>query len=566
MSDRDGHNPVSASRRAFLGGVGAASLSSGLGFTPVAGLDGSPAEAAATNHTTGRKRRRHLAFDRRLRAARFQLHQPVPEHPRNDDEESYPNRIGSYSKGLPHQASGEVEPDAYAALLHAIETGRAADFEALPLGCSDPGLQRKLVNPLAGLAFDLEGADSHQLTMRPAPAFASAEAAGEIVENYWMALLRDVPFTEYGTSPLAQRAAAELRAMSDFRGPKLWSRVAADTLFRESLPGALVGPYISQFLWKPAPFGANFIEPRMRTALPGLDYLTAFDEWLAVQNGCRAGANEFDPVRRYIRNGRDLGQWVHIDVLFQACFIACLILGTPPDSSDPAAGGMGAPLNPGNPYLGSRSMEGFGTFGGPYMKTILCEVATRALKAAWFQKWFVHRRLRPEAFAARIHRVLAEGADYPVHADALNSAAVAEIFSRNGTYLLPMAFPEGSPLHPAYGAGHATVAGACVTILKALFDESFVIPDPVVAAADGRSLVPYEGPPLTVGGELNKLAMNVAYGRNIAGVHWRTDGIESLKLGEQVAISLLRDQNFTHSEKSFAGFTFARFDGSTITV
>jgi len=32
-------------------------------------------------------------------------------------------------------------------------------------------------------------------------------------------------------------------------------------------------------------------------------------------------------------------------------------------------------------------------------------------------------------------------------------------------HLLPMAFPEGSPIHPAYGAGHATVAGACVTIL-----------------------------------------------------------------------------------------------------
>ncbi len=41
-----------------------------------------------------------------------------------------------------------------------------------------------------------------------------------------------------------------------------------------------------------------------------------------------------------------------------------------------------------------------------------------------------------------------------------------------GNALLPMAFPEGSPTHPAYGAGHATVAGACVTILKAWFDES----------------------------------------------------------------------------------------------
>ena len=34
-----------------------------------------------------------------------------------------------------------------------------------------------------------------------------------------------------------------------------------------------------------------------------------------------------------------------------------------------------------------------------------------------------------------------------------------EVFSQYGTYLLPQAYPEGSPLHPAYGSGHATVAG-----------------------------------------------------------------------------------------------------------
>jgi len=36
-------------------------------------------------------------------------------------------------------------------------------------------------------------------------------------------------------------------------------------------------------------------------------------------------------------------------------------------------------------------------------------------------------------------------------------------------------------------------------------------------------------------------------------------------LGEAVAISLLRDQGATFNE-SFAGFTFARFDGTILTV
>jgi hypothetical protein len=139
------------------------------------------------------------------------------------------------------------------------------------------------------------------------------------------------------------------------------------------------------------------------------------------------------------------------------------------------------------------------------------------------------------------------------------------LYSKSGTYLLPMAFPEGSPAHPSYGAGHATVAGASVTLLKAWFDESYVIPNPVQPAPDGLSLEPYTGAPLTVGGELNKLASNVAIGRNIAGVHWRSDATESLKLGELIAINILKDQKSTYNEE-FGGFTLTKFDGTTITV
>src|SRR4030095_6424140 len=156
-------------------------------------------------------------------------------------------------------------------------------------------------------------------------------------------------------------------------------------------------------------------------------------------------------------------------------------------------------------------------------------------------------------------------ASYPIHPDVLNSTALASVFTRYGTYLLPMAFPEGSPTHPSYGAGHATVAGACVTLLKALFDERQIVPNPVVPTGDGLSLVPFVGPPLTVGGELNKLASNVATGRDIAGVHWRSDASESLKAGEALAISILRDQRACYNEK-FDGFRFTKFDGTAVTV
>jgi hypothetical protein len=102
-------------------------------------------------------------------------------------------------------------------------------------------------------------------------------------------------------------------------------------------------------------------------------------------------------------------------------------------------------------------------------------------------------------------------------------------------------------------------------MLKAIFNESAPIRNPVVVSADGSTLLPYTGPTLTVGGELNKVASNVATGRNLAGVHWRTDGTESIKLGEAAAISMLRDMRAEYSEP-FNGFSLTKFDGTTITV
>lgn len=139
----------------------------------------------------------------------------------------------------------------------------------------------------------------------------------------------------------------------------------------------------------------------------------------------------------------------------------------------------------------------------------------------------------------------------------------------NDTYLLPQAFPEGSPVHPSYGAGHATVAGACVTILKAFFDESFVIGTPVVPDAAGTALVPYNPPPgeppLTVGGELNKLAANISIGRNVAGAHWRTDYTASVRMGEAIALACSR--NSTRATTSItAVFALTTFDGLGVAI
>jgi hypothetical protein len=186
-------------------------------------------------------------------------------------------------------------------------------------------------------------------------------------------------------------------------------------------------------------------------------------------------------------------------------------------------------------------------------------------KASAHQKWAVHRSIRPEEMAARVHNHLTGAASYPIHPKLLNSPVLREVFSRFGTYLLPMAYPNGCPAHPSYPAMHAVVAGAGITALKAIYDEDAVIPNPVVPSEDGLELLPYEGGVLTVGGELNKLGANVAFGRDVAGVHFRSDGVDGLRLGEDVTISVLRDLHDTFGSP-FAGFTFTRFDGTTMTV
>lgn len=131
---------------------------------------------------------------------------------------------------------------------------------------------------------------------------------------------------------------------------------------------------------------------------------------------------------------------------------------------------------------------------------------------------------------------------------------------------MPQAYPEAAPTHSSYTGGAAANAGVNVTLLKAFFDENFVILNPVVPDPnDPTKVIPYSGPPLTVGGELNKLATNYAIGRSHGGIHWRSDGSAALALGEEVAISLLRDERLGYNE-IFNGFTFTKFDGTRVTV
>ena len=187
----------------------------------------------------GVEERRRTAYYKREAAALAEYEIPVPCHTNNGDEDLYSaTHIGSFSKGLQHDALAQVTPSSYASMLNAIRSGVPADFEAILLG----GVAR-LTSPQAGLAFALTGFDPAAGHQPPAPAFASAWLSGELVENYWMALARDINFDQYGLEPITQAAVNDIAALSDWRGPV----PSASTLFRGSAPGCNVGPYLSQF-------------------------------------------------------------------------------------------------------------------------------------------------------------------------------------------------------------------------------------------------------------------------------------------------------------------------------
>jgi hypothetical protein len=645
-----------------------------------------------------------------LRTTRANAQAGTPAaQPCNNDETDFP-LVANFSKSLNHDSDGVVISASYNALLAALTEQHVCTFDrhledttvtpaveqlgTLPAtpapnnilkykqrtsagAVGNNGARLLLDNPLAPEAFSLEGADPQTvgiydlrlpsggmmpyqptiISLPAPPKFNTKTELAEIAENYWMALLRDVPFKYYTAagrnadvsagilSPALASQIATLvdAAVADLGGSNLVfyfgknyvggdnGTVTEQTLFRGFTEGDRIGPYVSQFFVRPVPEGRLTVSSKIKTAAmrtdyggkpssepgkAGRDYLTVAEIWNERQRGfvpVPAPLNTVDPNfdtdPRLIRAGRDAGEYVHADVVFQEYFNACFILLTPPSPRSsyprdavfqdldptgtalPFAGGLFDPqqtLAPEIPYQFSSVEKGFITLGNHDLKSMIGEVARRALLTVWYYKWNIHRRLRPEEFAGRIDRQLRDEAgpypfyEYPPGATlgnvlpritALNSTNPQDpegdgtVPSPEASYFLPQQFPEGCPIHPSYGAGHATTAGACVTLLKAFFNDDLPLANlmradstgnlstffkAVQPSADGKTLEVYSGSDasqMTIGSELNKLASNVSLFRNLAGVHWRSDHTYSLLLGEAVALDYLLDIVNTYSEE-----------------
>lgn len=568
------------SRRKFFGklgtaAVGAAALSAATPF-----LSGKESVAEASNGNSDSPGRMNDCFNYRKNMAQAQRVN-VGVQPGNGDEARFTDFSGNFSKALLHTSLGIPNGASYLSLKHAFDTGSHTDFNNVIVGTPGGGGFSKLNGPQGALAFDLEGMDSHTTIIPPAPSVASAHTAAEQVEHYWGSLLADVAFVDYATNPLVGQAVADMNNMSFVNSPQnnmFPYPVTRQNLFRgQFVPGDgnVQGPYMSQFMIQPTYYGSQFLSQQHKTFLPvgggGANYMTSVSEYQLVANGGASGLPiAYDPTFRYLRSGRDLAAYTRVDVLYQGYFTAFMVLA-----------GLGASLNPGNPYIGSLTQKGFGTLGGPDAAGTLAEMATRALKASWFHKWIKDNRMRPEEYGALVHARKTNASPMPqaaaaLHADVLNSAALAATFAANGTYLLPQPFPEGSPTHPCYPTGHGTVGGACTTLLKFFFNGNQKLRPLLVNAgrdlyepsADGLSLNTYGGADsnnIDVNGELNKLAYNITFGHGIhAGIHFRSSSYWSILLGEQVALSVLKDRAKSYNEP----FTIniKKFDGTTATI
>ena len=477
----------------------------------------------------------------------------------NGDEARYSDKSGTYTKGILQDAIGLVNAAAYQSFKKALARGNPTDFEKIITG--GPRTQN---GPQGGLAFYLDCLDSSQLAVPPAPALASEEYAAELIELYWASLLRDVPFTAYGTNAVATQAATELSGLASYAGPRTsGGQVTPELLFRGIFFGETVGPYVSQFLVQATNFGALPIVQKYRTNLAKADFMLDPTEFLLVQNGKSTGKSLTPQAPVYLHDGRGLAAYTHEDVLYEAYFIAYLVLSALGPSF----------VNPGNPYVGSKTQNGFATMGGPDIASALAAVAGSAIRSVWYQKWWVHLRHRPESGGAIVHLIKnGQGGSIEGHVSntVLNSKAVdASHAANNNSFFLSQAFPEGSPTHPAYPTGHGAVAGACITVLKFFFDGEQKLPNPVVSS-DGTTTPPpaYTGADanmLTVNAELHKLASNISFGHGIhAGIHWRSDTLTSIQFGEAVALSYLRDHAHTYNERF--SITLTKLDGSKTTI
>ncbi|CAM9244255.1 unnamed protein product [Ectocarpus sp. 13 AM-2016] len=511
--------------------------------------------------------RAKVTLQKRVDTAKEEFQVGPTCHITNGDETNVPDFIGQFHKSLPHDNFGTVSKTSYQKLLDCVFSADVNVCDQVPSGASIRGA--KMINPLGGTAHQVDGADSDNVFITTPDGVLSEELAAQMVEVYWMALTRDIPFSEFATNSLVRAAAENLERLPAFKGLNIPKSAGGkidpmQDLFRTDWPGVTAGPVVSQLLLSDFAIDNIVVPPKQVTLVKDMDYMTTFQDWLDVQNGASKVETEFvdEDKPLFIRNGRDLAALAFTDLLYTEAFRAALVMFR-----------QGILSSAEGPYSASERQVGFATFGEPHILTSLA-ASSSSTRHAWYAKWQVHRVLRPEAYGGLVHNTLTGRLHTPLPKTILqNTELLNRVRTHNakrngdgkgghgdGTYLLPMAVAEGSPVHPAYPSGHAINLGAYITTLKAFLGfelgQRCYLGDLVVSNDEGTKRIEYvprkgetcidqngrEVQGLTYEGELNKVASNVIIGRSHIGVHYRMDGVYGALMGETSAVRRLQQE------------------------
>jgi len=415
---------------------------------------------------------------------------------------------------------------------------------------------KRIVDSYCVCDFELVGKFKACFQINPSPLALSNHAAAELIEVYNMVLLRDVNISEWDASNnIVNDVLNSLNLVKQHLvAPMENNQITVNTLFRGASSGDLIGPYVSQFLFYPITIGAFTVEQKYVSPDTDFEYLTDISQFLDSWNGKVISPFVTGPTR-YLTTIRDCASYIHLDPMWQPFFMAATILQN-----------MGVPLS--GPLVPDRTGSKFVNLGPIDLFSTMTEAAKLAMNATWCYK-YSQLRYRPEEMAYQVHLKKTDGSGLEFPELLLSNPVLDKIFTKFGNYLMPQAYPEGSPSHPSYPSGHATLAGAMITIIKAFFkitDSTVILAK--IPSSDGSSLQNYlvSGQPvyLKVNDELDKLASNCGTFRNFAGIHYRRDSEDGILMGEQVALQLLEELVKRYSSR--VSFTVKKRYGSIVEI
>lgn len=295
-------------------------------------------------------------------------------------------------------------------------------------------------------------------------------------------------------------------------------------------------------------------EPDIAPALPG--ERAPMSHWLAWAETATGAClplpgrgNRAAPVR----TPRDLATQTHLrDPRHEGLAVAMLLLA------------QGMPFDVGLPDRGP--LGGQGVWTGPRLLTLMAEAARRAARTARRQERRSDRLARPAVVAARLALMheceeMRTGPDFERLSEVLNLLRertprlldwVARLNAACGTggfalpnrdgskthgwtplrfrqnLMLPALHHDGAALRSADVSDRAVIAGALITLLKAVFADANTDADDAANRAD---LTP----------DLDALAANLALGRSVAGGFYPYENKQNLLFGQGIALQILRE-------------------------